>query len=178
MLERIEYNVKRKRQIYIATAQIVNCQITCLDTSFQHKIIEITIELLIKTSISGKLTKNILIFGLKRKENYFKKQKCLVQLLNGKCCLFTSNLYVNHKNSIHTTFGKFTIALDCLLIERWNSSNSDVIHSFRLIYRSYAIRRIRDAFRENKGLAQPEAVNKQYQFANENLNIIRRQVRF
>lgn len=45
-----------------------------------------------------------------------------------------------------------------------------------LNYSNYALRRIRDAFRENKALAQPQEVMKQYQFANENLNIIRRQV--
>lgn len=48
----------------------------------------------------------------------------------------------------------------------------------RLLYnRNYALRRIRDAFRENKSLAGQDEVKKQYQFANENLNTIRRQVR-
>lgn len=44
--------------------------------------------------------------------------------------------------------------------------------------RNYALRRIRDAFRENKRLSQPDEIQKQFKFANENLNVIRRQVYF
>lgn len=45
-----------------------------------------------------------------------------------------------------------------------------------LLRRNYALRRVKDAFKENKGLSQQDEVHKQYQFANENLNVIRRQV--
>lgn len=45
-----------------------------------------------------------------------------------------------------------------------------------LISRNYALRRIKDAFKENKGLSQADQVQKQFQFANENLDIIKRQV--
>lgn len=44
------------------------------------------------------------------------------------------------------------------------------------IYRNYALRRIKDAFKDNKKLTEPDAIQKQYQFANENLDVIRRQV--
>ncbi|XP_055294765.1 LYR motif-containing protein 4 [Sitodiplosis mosellana] len=42
-------------------------------------------------------------------------------------------------------------------------------------FRNYALRRIRDAFKDNKSLSQAQEVQKQYQFANENLDIIKRQ---
>lgn len=42
--------------------------------------------------------------------------------------------------------------------------------------RNYALRRIRDAFKENKSLSHLEQVNKQFKFANENLDVIKRQV--
>lgn len=44
------------------------------------------------------------------------------------------------------------------------------------IYRNYALRRIKDAFKDNKKLTEPDAIQKQYQFASENLDVIRRQV--
>lgn len=83
---------------------------------------------------------------------------------------------MNHRNSIHTTIGKFTIDLAS------DGSNDEIhripnIHLCSIDYRNYALRRIRDAFRANKGLTASDEVKKQYQFAIENLNIIRRQVK-
>ncbi|XP_073964588.1 LYR motif-containing protein 4-like [Choristoneura fumiferana] len=43
-------------------------------------------------------------------------------------------------------------------------------------FRSYALRRIRDAFKENKTLSDPKQIKKEYLYAKENLPIIRRQV--
>ncbi|CAH2056258.1 unnamed protein product, partial [Iphiclides podalirius] len=43
-------------------------------------------------------------------------------------------------------------------------------------FRSYALRRVRDAFKENKSLTDPKLIRKEYQFAKENLAIITRQV--
>ncbi|KAF9823145.1 hypothetical protein SFRURICE_016038 [Spodoptera frugiperda] len=43
-------------------------------------------------------------------------------------------------------------------------------------FRSYALRRIRDGFKENKALTDLKQINQQYDFATENLNIIKRQV--
>ncbi|XP_059618894.1 LYR motif-containing protein 4 [Phlebotomus argentipes] len=42
-------------------------------------------------------------------------------------------------------------------------------------YREYARRRIRDAFRDNKTLSDAESIKNQLKFANENLQVIRRQ---
>ncbi|KAL0809858.1 hypothetical protein ABMA28_011345 [Loxostege sticticalis] len=42
-------------------------------------------------------------------------------------------------------------------------------------FRSYALRRVRDAFKENKSLSEPKAIKKEFEYAKENLNIIRRQ---
>ncbi|XP_063631404.1 LYR motif-containing protein 4 [Cydia splendana] len=42
-------------------------------------------------------------------------------------------------------------------------------------FRSYALRRVRDAFKANKTLSDPKQIQKEYQFAKENLAIIRRQ---
>lgn len=44
------------------------------------------------------------------------------------------------------------------------------------IFRNYALRRIKDAFKENKALGQADQVQQQFRFANENLDIIKRQV--
>ncbi|CAG4949772.1 unnamed protein product [Parnassius apollo] len=43
-------------------------------------------------------------------------------------------------------------------------------------FRSYALRRVRDAFKEHKSLADKKLINKEYQFAKDNLAIIKRQV--
>ncbi|XP_063544760.1 LYR motif-containing protein 4 [Cydia strobilella] len=42
-------------------------------------------------------------------------------------------------------------------------------------FRSYALRRVRDAFKANKTLSDSKQIQKEYQFAKENLAIIRRQ---
>nr|XP_053621218.1 LYR motif-containing protein 4 isoform X2 [Plodia interpunctella] len=42
--------------------------------------------------------------------------------------------------------------------------------------RSYAVRRVRDAFKENQTLTDPKAIKKQLEFAKGNLNIVKRQV--
>lgn len=54
--------------------------------------------------------------------------------------------------------------------------STDIVGILNLFHRNYALRRIRDAFKENKTLTQAEEVQKQYRFANENLDIIKRQV--
>ncbi|XP_031621673.1 LYR motif-containing protein 4 [Contarinia nasturtii] len=43
-------------------------------------------------------------------------------------------------------------------------------------FRNYAVRRIKDTFKLNKSITQAIEVQKQYQIANENLGIIKRQV--
>ncbi|CAG9794269.1 unnamed protein product [Diatraea saccharalis] len=43
-------------------------------------------------------------------------------------------------------------------------------------FRSYALRRVKDAFKENKSLTDQKIINKEYDFGIENLVIIRRQV--
>ncbi|XP_071443100.1 LYR motif-containing protein 4 [Hetaerina americana] len=43
-------------------------------------------------------------------------------------------------------------------------------------FRKYAIRRTRDAFRENKTLTDSEEIRKQMEYAKKNLEIIKRQV--
>ncbi|CAK1593111.1 unnamed protein product [Parnassius mnemosyne] len=43
-------------------------------------------------------------------------------------------------------------------------------------FRSYAIRRVRDAFKEHKSLTDKNLINKEYQFAKDNIAIIKRQV--
>nr|XP_021201727.1 LYR motif-containing protein 4B [Helicoverpa armigera] len=43
-------------------------------------------------------------------------------------------------------------------------------------FRAYALRRVRDAFRDNKTLTDPKLIKKQYDFATENLAVIKRQV--
>ncbi|XP_076827269.1 LYR motif-containing protein 4 [Brachyhypopomus gauderio] len=43
-------------------------------------------------------------------------------------------------------------------------------------YRTYALRRVRDAFRENRSVEEPQAVEQLLQKACDNLEIIRRQV--
>ncbi|XP_021959885.1 LYR motif-containing protein 4 [Folsomia candida] len=43
-------------------------------------------------------------------------------------------------------------------------------------YRNYALRRIRDAFKENKNLQDKEKIKEQMSKANKNLSIIKRQV--
>ncbi|XP_053621217.1 LYR motif-containing protein 4 [Plodia interpunctella] len=43
-------------------------------------------------------------------------------------------------------------------------------------FRSYAVRRVRDAFKENQTLTDPKAIKKQLEFAKGNLNIVKRQV--
>lgn len=40
----------------------------------------------------------------------------------------------------------------------------------------YAIRRVQDAFKENKGLEDIDLLAKQLEFANKNLEVIKRQV--
>lgn len=42
--------------------------------------------------------------------------------------------------------------------------------------RNYALRRVTDAFKENKNLSEAADVEKQFKFAKENLDIIKRQV--
>ncbi|XP_026465475.1 LYR motif-containing protein 4-like [Ctenocephalides felis] len=42
-------------------------------------------------------------------------------------------------------------------------------------YRMYAIRRVRDAFRENKNLTDKKSIDLQLQFGAKNLEIIKRQ---
>lgn len=60
------------------------------------------------------------------------------------------------------------------ILQHWNSTYiTGVLICF---HRNYALKRIRDAFKENKTLSQAEQVQKQYQFAHENLGIIKRQV--
>ncbi|XP_063898154.1 LYR motif-containing protein 4B [Helicoverpa armigera] len=43
-------------------------------------------------------------------------------------------------------------------------------------FRAYALRRVKDAFRDNKTLTDPKLIKKQYDFATENLAVIKRQV--
>uniref|UniRef100_A0A2A4J4W8 Complex 1 LYR protein domain-containing protein n=1 Tax=Heliothis virescens TaxID=7102 RepID=A0A2A4J4W8_HELVI len=43
-------------------------------------------------------------------------------------------------------------------------------------FRSYALRRVKDAFRDNKTITDPKLIKKQYDFGMENLAIIKRQV--
>ncbi|XP_030026157.1 LYR motif-containing protein 4 [Manduca sexta] len=43
-------------------------------------------------------------------------------------------------------------------------------------FRSYALRRVRDAFKDSKNLSDAKSIKKEYEFAKENLAIIRRQV--
>lgn len=43
-------------------------------------------------------------------------------------------------------------------------------------FRSYALRRVRVAFRENKSLSDPKLIQKEIGIAKDNLEIIRRQV--
>lgn len=45
-----------------------------------------------------------------------------------------------------------------------------------LCYRNYALRRIRDAFRENKNITDPATINDQIAEGTKNLEIIKRQV--
>ncbi|XP_041103830.1 LYR motif-containing protein 4 isoform X1 [Polyodon spathula] len=67
------------------------------------------------------------------------------------------------------------------------SSRTQVLSLYRLMlkesknftaynYRTYAIRRVRDAFRENKHLEDPKTIQAQLIKARENLVIIQRQV--
>ncbi|CAH4031972.1 unnamed protein product [Pieris brassicae] len=55
----------------------------------------------------------------------------------------------------------------CLLRESQKFSSYNI--------RSYAIRRVRDAFKENKSLSDGKAINNEIKFAKENLEIIKRQ---
>ncbi|KAJ0170128.1 hypothetical protein K1T71_014056 [Dendrolimus kikuchii] len=43
-------------------------------------------------------------------------------------------------------------------------------------FRSYAVRRVRDAFKDSKTLSDPKLIKQELSFAKANLNIIRRQV--
>ncbi|XP_038217682.1 LYR motif-containing protein 4 [Zerene cesonia] len=43
-------------------------------------------------------------------------------------------------------------------------------------FRAYAIRRVRDAFKEKKVLTDPKAINNEIKFAMDNLQLIRRQI--
>ncbi|XP_060705827.1 LYR motif-containing protein 4-like [Hemiscyllium ocellatum] len=43
-------------------------------------------------------------------------------------------------------------------------------------YRTFALRRVKDAFRENKNVTNPEVIQQLIETANANLEIIRRQV--
>ncbi|XP_047038462.1 LYR motif-containing protein 4B [Helicoverpa zea] len=43
-------------------------------------------------------------------------------------------------------------------------------------FRAYALRRVKNAFRDNKTLTDPKLIKKQYDFATENLAVIKRQV--
>ncbi|CAH0716790.1 unnamed protein product, partial [Brenthis ino] len=43
-------------------------------------------------------------------------------------------------------------------------------------FRAYAIRRVRDAFKESKSLSDPKLIKKEFDFGKENLEIIKRQV--
>ncbi|XP_026736544.1 protein bcn92 [Trichoplusia ni] len=43
-------------------------------------------------------------------------------------------------------------------------------------FRAYAVRRVKDAFHDNKGITDPKQIKKQYDFAMENLTMIRRQI--
>lgn len=42
-------------------------------------------------------------------------------------------------------------------------------------YRSYAVRRVQDAFKENKNITKQSEIEQQIKFAHENLNMIKRQ---
>ncbi|XP_004926782.1 LYR motif-containing protein 4 [Bombyx mandarina] len=42
-------------------------------------------------------------------------------------------------------------------------------------FRAYALRRIRDAFKDNKNVSDVKIVKKEFEFGKENLNVIRRQ---
>ncbi|XP_045782736.1 LYR motif-containing protein 4B [Maniola jurtina] len=43
-------------------------------------------------------------------------------------------------------------------------------------FRAYALRRVRDAFKENKFLTDPKLVKKEFEYGKENLAIVKRQV--
>ncbi|XP_045457732.1 LYR motif-containing protein 4B [Melitaea cinxia] len=43
-------------------------------------------------------------------------------------------------------------------------------------FRSYALRRVRDAFKENKSLSDPKSIKKEFEYGKNNLEIIKRQV--
>lgn len=55
-------------------------------------------------------------------------------------------------------------------------SEIEYLFVWMFIFRNYALRRIKDAFKENKALGQADQVQQQFRFANENLDIIKRQV--
>ncbi|XP_059058934.1 LYR motif-containing protein 4B [Achroia grisella] len=43
-------------------------------------------------------------------------------------------------------------------------------------FRSYALRRVRDAFKDAKNISDPKLVNKEFVYAKESLDVIKRQV--
>ncbi|XP_046974878.1 LYR motif-containing protein 4B [Vanessa cardui] len=43
-------------------------------------------------------------------------------------------------------------------------------------FRCYALRRVRDAFKENKSLSDPKLIKKEFEYGKQNLGIIKRQV--
>ncbi|KAM3956221.1 LYR motif-containing protein bcn92 [Aphomia sociella] len=43
-------------------------------------------------------------------------------------------------------------------------------------FRSYALRRVRDAFKDAKNITDPKLIKKQFDFAKENVAMVRRQV--
>ncbi|EDV21281.1 LYR motif-containing protein 4 [Trichoplax sp. H2] len=68
-----------------------------------------------------------------------------------------------------------------------NSTASQVLKLYRQMmkagsqfpiysYRAYALRRIKDAFKENKTVTDPDVINQLISKANHNLEIIKRQV--
>lgn len=58
--------------------------------------------------------------------------------------------------------------------------NTNYINSIAtyFLFRNYALRRIRDGFKSNKQIGDPEKMLEQQVFAKQNLDIIRRQVKY
>lgn len=79
---------------------------------------------------------------------------------------------MNQKNLIHIISGEWQRMVNEYIF----SYPLELLRFFFFSNRNYALRRIRDTFKENKSLSQVEEVNKQFKFAKENLDVIKRQV--
>lgn len=57
-----------------------------------------------------------------------------------------------------------------------NAIDDEIFSFFDFCFRNYALRRVRDAFKENKGLSEQNAIQEQINYGKENVDIIKRQV--